>query len=128
MTESTIITFHTWSQSMSHVQSLDVVAAEFLKESVSGFMDSPVGIHQGKAITAKSRKIDFSLENMLDLEEFFRKLNESNPVFLYQVTYSPERFKYFTLNPETYEREQLPVPEIQRGFWIVRYATLNEEV
>jgi len=58
MTQSTIITFHTWSQSMSHVQWIDIESSEFLAESVSGFMDSPVGIHQGKTITAKSRKID----------------------------------------------------------------------
>lgn len=127
MTESTIITFHTWSQSMSHVQWIDIESAEFLAESVSGFMDSPVGIHQGKAITAKSRKIDFSVENMLELKEYFSKLNASNPVFLYQITYNPTRIVYSKLDPETFERQQLSTPEIQNGGWIVRYATLNDE-
>lgn len=128
MTQSTIITFHTWSRSMLNVQGVDIDSAEFLSESVSGFMEAPVGIYNRKEIAAKSRKIDFSLENILELKKYFSKLNESNPVFLYQITYNPARIVYWELNLETYDRQYLADPKTQNGCWIVRYATLNDEM
>ena len=113
--------------------SLDIATAHFLKDSFSktnsssGFMTAPIDMIQGKAIEVKSRKCKMTVENILEAKEFFANLNKENPAFLYNVKAQPPQIIYTKLDPETFEPIELDIPEMVEGFWIIRYATLNEE-
>ncbi len=105
--EDSTVTFYTWVETMSDQPLIDIGTANFLKDSISGYMTSPVGVYNGKPITAKTRRAD----SILKVKETFNKLNKENPVFLYMVMYQPAGMVYV----------------MSEAFWLIRYATLNEE-
>lgn len=123
----TTISFHTWRGKMPVSTNDDIQTAHFLKDSVTGFMESPVGLYRGKPITVKSRKIDVSVDSLLKLKDYLYNLNKDNPVFLHRVSYNPSFMMYKTLDENTLEYVDLDTPKLSEAFWIIRYATLNDE-
>lgn len=123
--EDTTVSFHTWCGNIPTSTNIDIQTAHFLKDSVTGFMEAPVGLYRGKPLTAKARKIEVSADSILEFKNFLYNLNKDNPVFLYSVIYTPSFMMYRTFDGD--QTVNLDTPKLSEACWVVRYATLNDE-
>lgn len=122
-----------WAENRTLVQKYganslyDLATARFLKDSFSGFMQSPVAMYKGIPLEAKSRAIVGTIEKLLEAKEYIENLKKNDDVFLYEIVFVPATATYMTVDTDTFAPIKLDPPIMSDAFWRISYATLNNE-
>ena len=89
-----------------------------------GFMQQPVAIYEGKALSAKVCKF-FSIE---DAVSTLRKLKRTGAkVFAYMLIFHPNYYISYEMDPETHTHVRLDNPRLALDvpFWKLRFAVIH---
>lgn len=133
-TESTYVDYDTYKKTAKEIDSFmqemrhayrDYQAIEFLIEKcdLKYFLTSPVGLYNGKELTAVSKQIS-DYKDILHI--FVDSEKENKNVFLYDLIYFPSYPIFSTLDKDTFAPIVLEDPTMTKSYWLFRYATLEK--
>lgn len=95
----------------------DFEGVDYLSPIIEGYMTSPVAVHNGKHIEAKTRKFD----DISDALNYCINLNAR--IIIYTLLFFPGRPVYATIDENTFIPVPLDKPYVSSSYWLIRYAT-----